>query len=215
MPGAAVTSNPRDSLFAVSSGTFANRPTKSVNGRLYLATDKTNEDRFSVWIGGKTGGAWFAVPPLTFTSLLANTGDIVATLGDLQAVGGFKQCVGPWTITLAASQTNLGMVYGAVATVTAGWVAPTAGSLLYISGFLDAAITGAGTQAAFGVYKNGTIINASAICTFTQAGAETVNKATFAKDLYTFAAGDNLTIKYTSTAISNTPKAWVSMGVEC
>ncbi len=173
-----------------------------------------------MWVGSAAGpDNWVAMGATAQTALAIvgaiTAGTTITATGDIAAAGGFRQSIGPWTVTLAGSQTALGMIYGAVATVTAGWIAPTPGSLMSISGFLDAAVTGAGTNATFGVYKNGTIMNALTVLPFTQAGGLAVNQVTFAKDTYTFAAGDNITVKYTSTAISNTPKAGVNIGVEC
>ncbi len=228
-------SQPAGLIPALYQTTYALRPTTNIpNFSILHCTDKTDENRLMMWVGSAAGpdnwvamgataattaaivGALSAGTTITAgTGFIATAGGLTAAAGDLAALGGFKQTIGAWTATLAASQTALGMVYGAVATVTAGWVAPSAGSILGISAFLDAAITGAGTQAAFGVYKNGTIINASAIVALTQAGAETAKSAVFAKDLYTFVANDVITMKYTSTAISNTPKAWGNIIVEC
>ncbi len=210
-------------------GNYADRQLTGVKQLSVMhCEDKTDEYRWMMWVGSAASGVWVALGSTSVsaalsaattitagTGFIATAGGLTAAAGDLAALGGFKHSVGPWTVTLAASQTDLGMVYGAVAAVTAGWVAPSAGSILGISAFLDAAVTGGGTQAAFGVYKNGTIINASAIVTFTAAAALAKNHATFAKDLYTFVADDVITIKYTSSGISNTPKAWANVIVEC
>lgn len=142
-------------------------------------------------------------------------GGTLGVTGDLTAGGGFRQTLPASTVTLAASQTDAATTFGGLVGA-GGWVAPRAGSLTGISGMLDAAVTGGGFQAQFRVFKNGSLLHASAVLpAFTQAGAEVKRSATFAKDTYTFAAGDHLQVVYTSTAITNTPKAWVSLEVEC
>lgn len=145
-------------------------------------------------------------------SIAAGTGG-VSTTGDVSAAGGFRQTVSPFTATLAADQTATATTWGLAG--AGAWVAPRAGSVTAISAHLDAAITGATKTAIPGVYKNGTIINAASILTFTTGGAETDLYLAIAKDTYTFAAGDRIDIRYTSTTITNTPKMWVSVEVEC
>lgn len=132
--------------------------------------------------------------------------------GDITASGGFLHSVGPFYVTTAASQTDAALKLGD--TAGQSWVAPRAGSVMASSAMVDAAVTGAGTSVTVKVFKNGSLLNAAFNLAFTQAGAETGAYATAAKDLYTFAAGDKITVTYTSTAISNTPKAVAFVHVE-
>lgn len=140
-------------------------------------------------------------------------GQNIVGIGDVSAVGGFRHAIGPFFVTSAASQTDVGLKLGD--TVAMGWIAPRAGSVMALSAMLDAAITGAGTTINVRVFKNGTLLNAAFDNLFTQAGAEVADYAVAAKDAYAFAAGDKITVVYTSTAISNTPKVVAYVEVEC
>lgn len=168
----------------------------------------------------------FATATLTATNLVATTaitqgasGSIAAgtggisTTGDLSAVGGFRQQVGPFAGALAADQTDTVIRPAAVASAP-GWVAQRAGSIVGFSAAISAALTGAGTTVAVSVRINGTIVAATQL-DFTQAGAETEDRYAVAKDvaLHTFAAGDNIDVVYTSTTITNTPaiSAWIEV----
>lgn len=117
---------------------------------------------------------------------------------------GFSREVGPFYVTTAASQTATGMKLGD--TVGQTWVANRPGSVLGVSGMIDGAVTGSGTSITVKLYKNGALLNAALNLSFTQAGAEVKAYVAVAKDLYTFAANDTLTLVYDSTGISNTPK---------
>lgn len=174
---------------------------------LVASGDVTAGDDLTVTDDAAIGGDLAVTGATTCVGLTAS--------GDLAAAGGFRQTLPASTVTLAASQTDAATTFGGLVGA-GGWVAPRAGSLMGISGMLDAAVTGGGFQAQFRVFKNGSLLHASAVLpAFTQAGAEVKRSATFAKDTYTFAAGDHLQVVYTSTAITNTPKAWVSLEVEC
>lgn len=168
----------------------------------------------------------FATATLTATNLVATTaitqgasGSIAAgtggisTTGDLSAVGGFRQQVGPFAGALAADQTDTVIRPAAVASAP-GWVAQRAGSIVGFSAAISAAITGAGTTVAVSVRINGTIVAATQL-DFTQAGGATEDRYAVAKDvaLHTFAAGDNIDVVYTSTTITNTPaiSAWIEV----
>ncbi len=74
---------------------------------------------------------------------------------------------------------------------TAAFVAMRDGSVTGLSVKLNAAA--AGSSIIFGVYKNGTIINASAIVTIATSG--TSAHATFTLGSYTFVAGDVLDVR--------------------
>lgn len=132
--------------------------------------------------------------------------------GDIAAAGGFRHNCGTFHVTTAASQTGARTNLGGVA--NGQYVAPRAGSLTAFSAMLDVAITGAATQIVAKVFKNGTLIDATAILTFTQAGAEVKAFATFTKDAIAFAAGDLIDVRYDSTGITNTPKLWASVEIE-
>lgn len=110
--------------------------------------------------------------------------------------------IGPFSVTLAASQTNAALVYGVSA---ASFVAPRAGKITGFSGQLSAAITGAGTTVTVRVYLNGAA-QAALDLSFTQAGAEVTDYVALAKSAgIAVAAGDLIRVVYTSTGISNTP----------
>jgi hypothetical protein len=179
---------------------------------------------FVATTGALTGSAALAVEATGALSLGVNASTTSIAIGqaavpavfagDIAALGGFRQTIGPFHATLAADQTATATNYGGLAGAGA-WVAPRAGSLTAIGSHLDAAITGATKTAIPGVYKNGTIINAAAILTHTTGGAETDLYLAIAKDTYTFAAGDRIDIRYTSTTITNTPKMWATCEIEC
>lgn len=74
---------------------------------------------------------------------------------------------------------------------TAGFVAPRGGNLRSISVSLSG--NAAGSVAIFGVYKNGTIINAAAIATVALSASTAY--ATFPVDTYGFDAGDVIDVR--------------------
>lgn len=129
---------------------------------------------------------------------VSSSGDVTFS-GAISAASGYRMQAALGSGALAASQTNTVTNYPGV-----GFVAQRNGSITALSGILAAAITGAGTTANFRVAVNGTPIAATAII-FTQAGGETKLYATFTAGTHTFVAGDEITVVYTSTAISNTP----------
>lgn len=144
----------------------------------------------------------------------ATFGAGVTATGDLAAAGGFRQALPAFTVTLAASQTAAATDFGGLAGA-GGWVAPRAGSVTALSAMLDAAITGSTKTCTFRVYKNGSLLHSAYDLLFTTGGAETSLYVAVAKDAHVFAAGDVLQVVYTTTAISNTPLAWVSVEIEC
>src|SRR5690606_5853931 len=133
--------------------------------------------------------------------------------GNLVAGGGHRHTVGPFNATLAASQTATAASFGSVA--GAAFVAKRAGLLTGLSAQLSAAITGAGTTVTVHVTVNGTIVAAANI-TFTQAGAEVVQRVALARDAtgIAIAAGDLVRVAYTSTGISNTPTMVATVEIE-
>lgn len=150
----------------------------------------------------------------------ATVGTTLGVTGDVTAAGGFRREVGPFFVTTAADQTAVGMKYGD--TVSQAWVAHRAGSVTGVSGFVDAAVTGAGKSIKVRVYKalaadptSFTLLNAALDLNFTQAGGERKASVNVAKDTYAFAAGDMLLTVYTTDTITNTPKVVVNLEVEC
>ena len=141
----------------------------------------------------------------TITDDLTVGGDCTVT-GDLAAAGGFRTVLGPFYVTTAADQTDAQLTWGAAATHE--YVAIRAGSVMGLSAQLSAAIThaGAGTLDVE-VAINGTPIVSGPTVAFTTGGAEVKGQDTAAKDAsgHTFAAGDLITVVYTSNTITNTP----------
>lgn len=156
-------------------------------------------------VNGTLVGSQSTTGTLTATTLVAT--------GDVEAAGGFRQAIGPFFVTTAADQSAVGTKLGDTLAMT--WVAPRAGSVTAAVGMLDTAITGAATTIKARVYKNGSLLNAALDLDFTQAGAEVKDYAVVAKDTYTFAAGDEIDVVYTSTTITNTPKLVAFVEVEC
>lgn len=143
-------------------------------------------------------------------SMSAGTGG-VSTTGDLEAAGGFRSQIQGFTATLAAAGTNTAFARFGVA--ARSWIAQRAGSIVGISAKLSAAITGAGTTASVRVAINGTPVAATALL-FTQAGAETEMYLTFAKGTHAIAAGDEVSVVVTTTAIENTPVVMADVEIE-
>lgn len=135
------------------------------------------------------------------------------TSGNLVAGGGYRQTIGPFNATLAASQTSAATTFGSVS--GAAFVAKRAGLLTGLSAQLSAAITGAGTTVTVHVTVNGTIVAAANI-QFTQAGAAVVQRIALARDAtgIALAAGDLVRVTYTSTGISNTPTMVATVEIE-
>jgi hypothetical protein len=184
-----------------------------VDGRLQgdsAAAEVTGDLTFSGDMN--VGGALDVAGATTVVGLTAS--------GDLAAAGGFRQSIGPFYVTTAASQTAVGLKFGD--TAGQAWVAPHAGSVTAMSGMIDTAVTGAGTSITARLYKalaadpsSFSLLDAAYDLSFTQAGSELADRATAAKDAHTFAAGDLLKVVYTTDAISNTPKLAVCVEVEC
>lgn len=151
----------------------------------------------------------------------ASIGGDLTVVGDMVAAGGFRQAVGPFVApgalgVTAADQTNLDLRHAHTVTAYAsGWVAPRAGSITGLSASLSAAITGSSKTLIAKVTVNGTEVGAALNLTFTTGGAETALRATQAKDVAAFAAGDVIGVSYTSTTITNTPALVADLEVEC
>jgi hypothetical protein len=111
--------------------------------------------------------------------------------------------LGPFTVTLAADQTDAATTHG----VSGGaFVAPWAGYVVGLSGYLSAALTGADQVATSEVDVDGAQV-AGLTLPFTEAGGEVELTDTF---VYGTAAasvnpGQRVKVIYTSTTITNTP----------
>lgn len=160
-----------------------------------VATDVgTGSEDFDFVLKLRTAGAAIA-EKLRLSSL----GHLTVT-GDLAAAGGFRQTV-QFSVTNVAAGDNASAALSApvqaqwagAAAVTVGWVAPRAGSLTALSAALSAAA--AGGDVIVGVYKNGTLLDATTIVTLASATSDTKARTTFAKDLWTFAAGDVIDVR--------------------
>jgi len=133
----------------------------------------------------------------TFTGAVT-VGTTLGVTGDVSAAGGFRQNIGPWVQeNVAANQAAVAIGRGASAGVGKTWVAPRAGSLMGLSGFLTTA-GAAGSDMIVSVYKNGALLNALTILTFDFGTTSVKETATFAKDAHTFAAGDEITVRVTT-----------------
>lgn len=104
-----------------------------------------------------------------------------------------------------ASSTPVLTPFCGSATIGVGTVANRPGSVVGLSVSLSGAA--AGSSAIFGVYKNGTIINAAAIAT--AAATATYAVATFTAGTYTFVAGDVLDVRV------RTGSGWTATTVDC
>jgi hypothetical protein len=147
-------------------------------------------------------------------------GTLTAT-GDIAALGGFRQTVGPFTApgaagVTAAGQTDLDCRYSHTVTAAAlSFIAPRAGSIMGLGAQLSAAVTGAGQSILAKVTINGTELVGGPECSFTQAGAEVKDYAVVAKGAHPFVAGDIIGVSYTSDTITNTPALVASVEIEC
>lgn len=142
--------------------------------------------------------------------------------GDIAAAGGFRQCIQFGYANIAAgnavapaSSTPVTLHWCGVATISVGWVAPRAGSFTALSAALSEAA--AGSNLIVGVYVNGTIANAAAIVTLASGTSDTKARTTWAKDTYTFAAGDviDIRIRAGSGWTATTADIGVALEVEC
>lgn len=152
----------------------------------------------------------------------AITGTTATLTGDIAADGGFRKELGPFAApgiaaVTAASQTNLDLRYEHVAAFVSGFVAKRAGSIMGLSGQLDTAPTTAGAAAVITakVTVNGTEVGAALNIAFSSATADVKKWAVTTKDSVAFAAGDVISVSYTTDAnLSNTPKLVCSIEIE-
>lgn len=111
--------------------------------------------------------------------------------------------VGPFSVTTAADQTDAATTHG----VSGGaWVAPWAGYIVAVSGYLSAAVTGASQSVTIEVDVDGSQL-AGVGLSFTQAGAETEasQTITYGTAAAAVAADERVSLVYTSDTITNTP----------
>lgn len=146
-----------------------------------------------------------------------NPGDKLGVNGDVRAIGGFKMLLGPYVMSTAGASGTPQPFYtagcdtnGSVATGGAnGWVAPYAGSIMGLSAKYT---NGNSTIVTHQVYKNGSAISGAAASGATGTSASV--HAAFAKDTYTFAVGDVITLEvFAGTSTSLTSSAVIM--VEC
>lgn len=160
---------------------------------------------------------------VTCASTLAVTGALTVTAA-ITANGGIsrgvRQILPFGMVNIAAgdnatpaSSTPVQIYWSGVSTLTTcGFVAMRAGSLVGLSANLNAAA--AGSNLIVGVYKNGTIINASAIVTLASATNDVKANGTFTQNAYTFAAGDVIDVRIRTGSGWSATTADLSVAVE-
>lgn len=156
----------------------------------------------------------------TFTQAQTFSGGISVTGG---ITGGVRQILPFGMVNIAAgdnatpaSATPVQTYWcGVSALTTAGFVAMRSGSVTGLSANLNAAA--AGSNCIVGVYKNGTIINASAIVTLASATSDTKARGTFTSGLYTFVAGDVIDVRVRTGSgwSATTVDASIALEIEC
>ena len=148
--------------------------------------------------------------------LAGDLGGDLEVSGDIEAAGGYRCILGPFSVTTAADESDTPLLYGAAATHE--FVATRAGSVTGLSAQLSAAITHA-TDGTLDVEVaiNGTPIVSGPTVAFTDGGAEVKGQDTAAKDTtgHTFVAGDLINVVYTSNTITNTPTLNAYIEIEC
>lgn len=109
---------------------------------------------------------------------------------------GFRQMTGPWVQdNVAASQSAVALKLAAAANTGVEVAMPRAGSITGIGAAFT--VAPAGAACVLDVTKNGTAISGCTISV--PAGATLGHQATFVAGLYTFAAGDRIGVKITTT----------------
>lgn len=191
---------------------LAGQSTGAQNGLYVYATDSTpmtratDADASGDFVTGKkvyvregtaNGQSVFTFTTTAAFTLATTTPDFAKTAAKFEEV-----LIGPFTVTLAADQADAAMTHGVS---TGAFVAP-AGYIVGLSGYLSAALTGAGTTATVEVDVAGSQV-AGLTLPFTEAGAETVLSGSLN---YGVAAGvvtadQKVRLIYTSTTITNTP----------
>lgn len=127
--------------------------------------------------------------------LTAGIATAITTTADLSAAGGFRSLLSFVRDNLAASLTDSRLAIGATGNPQLDVVMPRAGSVMGLSCALT--VAPAGSNPVLEVYKNGALLDAACILTIT-AGADLDQYTTFAKDTYTFVAGDRIGLAVTT-----------------
>lgn len=150
----------------------------------------------------------------TFSSGITVTGGITGGVRQLLPFGQANVALGD-NATPASSTPVQTHACGVSALSTCGFVAMRAGSLTGLSVSLSGAA--AGSNAIFGVYLNGTIINAAAIVTLASATSDTEARGTFASGSYAIAAGDviDVRVRTGSDWSATTVDAFIAVEIEC
>lgn len=209
-PGATldgVTMATNDRFLATAQSTGAQGGIYVFNGAAAAATRATDADASGDFVTGKKvyvkEGTANAQSVWAFTTTAAFTlGTTTPTFAKL-ASRSDEILIGPFSVTLAADQSDAATTHG----VSGGaFVAPWAGYVVGLSGYLSAAITGAGTTATVEVDVDGAQV-AGLTLPFTEAGAEVELTSTlnYGVAAGVVAAGNRVKLIYTSTTITNTP----------
>lgn len=150
----------------------------------------------------------------TFTGGIAVTGGISGGVRQLLHFGQPNVALGD-NATPASSTPVQVYACGVSALSTCGFTALRAGSLTGLSVSLSGAA--AGSNCIVGVYKNGTIINASAIVTLASATSDTKARGTFTSGLYAIAAGDVIDVRVRTGSgwSATTVDAFIAVEIEC
>lgn len=150
----------------------------------------------------------------TFSSGITVTGGITGGVRQLLPFGQPNVDEGD-NATPASSTPVQTHACGASALSTCGFVAMRAGSLTGLSVNLSGAA--AGSNAIFGVYLNGTIINAAAIVTLASATSDTKARVTFTSGSYAIAAGDVIDVRVRTGSgwSATTVDAFIAVEIEC
>ncbi len=147
----------------------------------------------------------------TISGALVTTGGITGGVRQLLPFGMLHIAAGD--NATPASSTPVQIFWCAASGLTTcGFVAMRAGSVVGLSANLNTAA--AGSNLIVGVYKNGTIINASAIVTLASGSSDVKANGTFAAGSYTFAAGDVIDVRIRTGSGWSATTADASVSVE-
>lgn len=177
-----------------------------------LAKQSPAADRPTAATGYK-GVVYYATDTYGVSFCLATSVSTYAWTGFSQAIQFEAANVAAGDNATPASSTPVQAQWGSG--VTVGWVAPRAGSVRSLTAALSAAA--AGSDLILGVYKNGTLIHASAILTLASASSATKGNTTFPLGSYTFAAGDVLDVRVRTGSgwSATTADLGITVEVEC
>src|SRR5574343_298046 len=148
---------------------------------------------------------------LTLSGAVTVTGSVTGGVRQLLPFGMLNIAAGD--NATPASSTPVQIFWSAASGLTTcGFVALRAGSVVGLSANLNAAA--AGSNCIVGVYKNGTIINASAIVTLASGTSDTKANGTFTAGSYTFVAGDVIDVRIRTGSGWSATTADMSVAVE-